>query len=481
MGIMRNVAATFNAVSLMRTQWLKNLLDPRRDIDQECGHPDKLAIEDYKKAYKRGDVAARIVHLYPDECWCENPWIVETEDEHVTEFEKAFETLQRQNHVYSYLQHVDVLSGIGRFGVLLVGIDDGKDLKSPVEGMDETGKKIAGATERKLLYLRAFDEEAVKVKELETRISSPRYGMPLFYEIQFDNSDSDIASIATGVQVHWSRIVHVADNRINSIIYGCPRLERVFNRLLDLAKIAGGSAEMFWKGGFPGLSLEALPAADGTMIELDADATKEQMDAYMNGLQRYIATVGMQVKSLSTQVAEPRSSFETQIRLIAMALSVPWRILMGVEVGQLSSEQDMRAWNRRLNRRRQGYINPVIIRPFIQRMIAFGVLPEPKNGDFDVIWDDLNTPSDADRALVAEKQTNAITKYVETGSSTLMPPFHYLTIVMGLSDKEARSVIEAATTQLSDTDELSTELSDMVKEDAPAETSASTASTSSGE
>ncbi len=150
------------------------------------------------------------------------------------------------------------------------------------------------------------------------------------------------------------------------------------------------------------MSLQSLPGLTED-VTLDTKATKEQMEAYMNGLQRYIATIGMDVKSLSVQVADPEHHLEAQMRFIATSLAIPWRVFVGSEAAKLASTQDVQTWNRRLTRRREDYVSPFILRPFVDRLIAFGILPEPadlKEG-YLIDWEDLDTPSDAEMATVA--------------------------------------------------------------------------------
>lgn len=428
---------------LTRQKWLSALLDPRRDIDKECGHPETISIDDYNRAYSRGDLATRVVDVYPEESWADDPMVFETEDPEETEFEKAWDTLQKRFSLFSLLQRADMLSGIGRFGVILLGVDDGQDLSQPVDGINERGEKIGGTSaERELLYVRPFDETIVTIQAFETDSQNPRYGLPTKYEIQF-TSDGTLASDRMVLSVHWSRVVHIADNRRNSEVYGIPRMQRVFNRLLDLKKISGGSGEMFWKGGFPGFSLETMPDKGETVV-LDKVATKEQMESYMNGLQRYIATIGMSVKSLAPQIADPESHIDTQIKLVAAAMGIPWRVLIGSEQAQLASGQDKKTWNSRVNRRRIAYLTPYVLTPFIKRLIDVGILPEPGEEGFQVEWKDLNTPSNEEKAGVAERRSNALSKYVQGGVDTLILPFHYLTLVLGFSDEEANAIIEAA-------------------------------------
>ena len=421
-------------VLLERKLWLQRMLDPRRDIDYECGHPEIVTCEDYRRLFYRGDIAARVVSVWPEESWAERPVIFETEEETETEFERAWDSLDRRLHVLSCLQRADILSGIGRFGIVLLGLNDGRPLSEPATGINERGEP-EGNPKQELLYLRPLDESLVSINELQGDPTNPRYGQPLWYDVRFE--DQGGVKVQSG-RVHWSRVIHLADNRTSSDIYGTPRMEKVINRLLDIRKIAGGSGEMFWKGGFPGLSMEAMPNAD-EVVEFDREDLKGQLEAYMNGLQRYLATVGMTSKQLTVQVADPGPHLEVQLRLISVAIGVPWRIFLGSEAAQLASIQDMRAWNRRLHRRREDYLSPYVISPMLDRLINLGVLPRPTR--YNIHWPDLNSPSDSDKAEVAAKKTEALAKYVQGGCDILMPPFFFLTLFLGLSDAEARAVI----------------------------------------
>lgn len=437
-------------ILLEREAYMRRLLDPRRDIDAECGHPRTITVQDYTDLYARGDIAQRVVRLMPDETWSQPPEIYETEDETETEFEKAWEDLDDELHLIADMQRADVLSGVGRFGIVLLGFDDGKPLNEIIEGIDENGN-TTGEPAFQLLYIRPLEESLVKINRIQGDIKSPRYGLPLEYGLQF--ADSTIGETGTVNQtVHWSRVIHLADNRMNSNVFGRPRLEVVFNRILDLRKIAGGSGEMFWKGGFPGLSMESLPSI-GEEVEIDEKKLKAQIEDYQNGLQRYLATVGMTVKSLSPQVADPGPHIEAQMRLIATAMAVPWRVFIGSEAAQLASEQDSQTWNRRLTRRREDYVSPFILRPLLDRLIMLGALPKPSEvnakgkAKYVIEWPDLNTPSDTEKADVAQKKTTAIKDYVTSGADVLVPPFHFLTTVVGFSKEETDSILQDAQDQ----------------------------------
>lgn len=432
-----NAQAVYNSL-VDRYTWINRLLDSRHNVDAECGHPLVITMADYDDGFQRRDVAGRVICIYPDETWGQNPEIFETEDIDETPFETAWRDLDMELGVLSHLHRIDVLSGIGRYGILLLGFDDGRLLNEP----------LPDSGQHQLLYLRPLDESVVNIKEFERDTRNPRYGLPTQYEVSFSDADNAFGQAVNSTKqlVHWSRVIHVADNRTNSEVFGIPRMKRVFNRLLDLRKITGGAGEMFWKGGFPGLSIESHPNITDD-IEFDADATKEQMEAYMQGLQRYIATVGMTVRSLEVQVADPRPHVETQLRLIATAMAVPWRIFVGSESAHLASSQDEQTWNRRLTHRRNHYVTPHLIRPFVKRLIGAGVLPAPAENKFQVWWPDLNTPSEEARSQNAERLSNAMSKYIQAGADALVPPFFFLTEILGLEADEAQAIIAAAEAQ----------------------------------
>lgn len=430
--------------STMRSQLLSQLLDPRRDIDSECGYPSELTPQQYKLMYDREGVATRVVSLFPEESWGVDPEIYESEKATGTPFEEAWKELEKEHQIYSYLSKVDVVSGIGRFGLLLLGIDDGKPLSAPVDGVDEFGNKT-GNHVYKLLYLRVFDESVVKIQNTEKDFNSPRFGKPTMYSIAFDASITSVMGESTNqIQslVHWTRVIHVADNRQTSEVFGVPRMQTVFNRLYDLRKVAGGSGEMFWKGGFPGYSFEmdsgARPLDASTKAEL-----KEELFNYANGLQRYLALQGVKANSLSPQVADPRSHVDVQILLICIALGVPRRIFEGSEEAKLASFQDVRTWNKRLKKRQNKYLSSWLIRPVVNRLIAFGILPEPVDG-FLVFWPDLDSPSDDDRATVLVKMVDAFSKYVNGNVEQLIPADLFLSMFANLTTEQIEEIMEAA-------------------------------------
>jgi hypothetical protein len=434
-----------NVVTTLDRATLASLLNGTRDIDAECKYPVTITAGDYRTMFDRNGLAERVVKLWPEESWQVEPEVYETEEADETEFEAAVAELTGRLSLWSVLARADILSGIGQFGILLLGLDDGKSLSEPVDGINAlTGEKL-GTAGHKLLYLRPFDQSCISVKTKEANVSSPRYGQPTMYTLTFESGEvptSGTEVVRQTVDVHWTRVIHLADNREVSDIYGKPRMQSVYNNLLDVKKISGGSGEMFWKGGFPGFSFELTPKAEELGATIDTESLKEQMQLYMEGLQRYLSLTGVTAKSLAPQVADPSNHLDWHVKLIAIEMGVPYRILLGTEEAKLASSQDTRRWNGRVAKRQNSYLTPLVIRPFFDRLIILGALPEVEQ--YFVDWPDLNAQTDAEVADVAMKRTDSLAKYVAGGVEAVIPPSEFLTMILGFTVEEADAIEKAA-------------------------------------
>lgn len=443
-----------NAV-FSRQQLIRELSDPRRNINHECGYLEThtLTSTTYREMYDREAIAARVVQVMPDQCWKMQPTVFDDEDPNTeTPFELAWKEVDKQlrgenwyepeegSVVWNYLRRADILSGIASYGVILLGVDDGL----PLQGELVFGQE---GPLRSLTFLRVFDESLARITRFETDETNPRFGEPVEYSLTLaDPSQSLQASAGENtrtIEVHWTRIVHIADNLGSSEIFGVPRMRPVWNRLQDLRKLYGGSAEMYWKGAFPGLSIETHPQLGG---QADTSKVKDVMEQYENGLQRYLAMTGVSVKSLAPQVVDPTPQIDTQIEAICIQLNIPKRKFTGSERGELASSQDTGDWNDVLRARQNGYLTPRVIVPFVNRLVQIGVLPEPSDG-YNVVWPNLDELSATDQATVALQRTEAMEKYVRWGVEALVPPMNYLTQVLSFTTEEAESILEVAMKQ----------------------------------
>lgn len=437
-----------NNINYARRDFINQIMDRRRNLDDECGWPrDEPSAHEYKDLYDRFEIAARVVEIYPKESWQVTPTIYESEDpEVITPFEASWDSLGAQlrgkswfaeeegSVIWDYMIRADILSGIGQYGVILLGLGDGQPLNTEAKRRDKMP----------LLYMRAFPESLAPITSWETDKYNRRYGMPHTYQITF-NDPKDRQSglgVTTGtVDVHWSRIIHIADNLGSSEVLGVPRMRPVLNRLLDIRKLYGGSAEMYWKGAFPGLSIETLPQLGGD-VDVDDDAVKDEMEGYFNGLQRYMRLTGMTAKTLTPTVVDPSPQIEKHIEAICIKGGYPVRIFKGSERGELASTQDDDAWNDRLKFRQLTHNTPRVIVPTVDRLIQVGVLPEPKES-LKAEWPDLTSKSDNEKAEVGTKRTTAFAQYIAAGGPEYIAPVTYFTLFLGFSDEDALSLAES--------------------------------------
>lgn len=323
------------------------------------------------------------------------------------------------------------------------GVDDLYDT-TDIAAQD-SGPKKANLGDRKLLYLRVFDESLVQITRYETDKTSPRYGLPVEYNITMhdprDNTQGGTGIDNGVVRVHWTRVVHIADNRTNSEWNGVPRMRPVINRILDLRKVYGGGCEGYWKTCAPIYSVETHPQLGGD-VAIDQNDFKDQVENLENGLSRWLAIAGISLKSTAPSISDPTPHINSGIEAICIQIGVPKRIFMGSERGELSSSQDDSTWNDRLGHRQNTYVTPRVIVPFVDRLIAMGVLPVPTG--YTVEWEALDSLSRKEKADAAVAETNAMSAYISGGVEGLMSPEDYLVRVMEYTPDEAMAIIEAA-------------------------------------
>lgn len=423
------------------------LTDPRHLVDFECGYPRAIWPMMYRYLYDRDDVARRVNDIYTDESWAADPIIYEKEeDEIITPFEEDIQELCIKQKLMQFIYRLDKLCGIGHYGVLLYGIDDSKPLEEPVDSLDELGNRKPGSKDHKILYMRPFDEVLAYVKEYDRDTSSPRYGLPLFYNLIFmdlmGQVGAQFAQQRINQTVHWHRVTHVAEGCLTSPTFGDPRARGVFNRLLDLRKIKGSSTEMFWKGGFPGLFFEIDPRVQEDEIQFDKEEFKEEMRKYSEGLQRIFPLVGISVKSIAPAIADPTPHVLVHLSAIAAYKGIPFRIWQGSEEGRLASQEDKLNWNQRLKMRFNRFLEPDLIRPVADKLITLGAVRPPGKDGYKVGATDLNSSTSEAKANLALKWTQALSQYVASGIIHMIPPMEFLVTIMGLEPVVAIRIIK---------------------------------------
>lgn len=543
-----------------------------KELWQACGYGDidNINPQWYRTLYDTFSIANRICRLLPAETWQAPPSVYEDEDaDSITEFEQAWDDLpkglasggqtwhldEEGSVIWSYLEDLDVLSGIGSFGVMLLGIDDGKNLQDPVDGIQvldvnapskETGKKKAisdtpfqsmksgkvteeqdllnkdqekgliepamnysnpdaacnqvrnkvsprdqypnvpqnpartdprttqsfesqnhpnvqgrnptsagtgqpppnqgysdgtvgtpgagpfvqgtdqqyertsgmgmaypaGAAlsgtdqqyfgvqfgpseefggepakeQRRLLFLRVFDESLVQVVRYEWNIRNPRFGLPVMYRITLNDPRTPHGGVGlplATVYVHWSRVLHIPSggSPVPSPIFGIPLMKPNLEHLLPLRKIYAADGQGYWKNAFNKLVLTTHPTLGG---DVDTEQMggraqlQEDVDLFNDPMtNQALMLIGMDAKTLPPAVTDPTPHCEVHLKAIALQMDVPYPVFQGYEIGEQASENNQDIWNNR-KRGRQLKRNTFILVSFIDRLIAVGVLPAPE-------------------------------------------------------------------------------------------------------
>ena len=403
-----------------------------RDIYQALGYLGEIKFSDYYSRYKRQDIAKAIIDRPVKATWCGDVVITETQQTADTELENAWRTLEKDLGLKSRFIRVDKLSGIGKYGVLLLGLSD-------VRKDTDFTKPVSGKT-LKLLYVKPLSENSAKVKEYVNDPQDPRFGLPETYQITVKNRSE--GSTRT-ILAHHSRVIHIVDDLLEDETEGNPRLEPVYNRLMDLEKVVGGDAEMFWRGARPGYAGTLDPKYKMTNTTLKD--LQDQVDEYEHNLRRILLNEGIELKSLAQQIADPSGHVEVLVQMICAEKGIPKRILMGSERGELASNQDRQEWMEYVQSRREEFAEPRIIRPFVDRCIAYGILPKPKSeqNDYEITWSDLFSTSDKDKSEVGKIRAEAWRAYASNPvASELMPPEMAAELFLGLDDDKLDIVIK---------------------------------------
>jgi hypothetical protein len=405
--------------------------DGTRDISLVAGYKQILTFDDYFNAYNRQDIATRVVETYPTYTWMNHPEVYETNDPVITDFEKSWNKLVTKHQLFSKFKALDILAGIGQFGVMVIGFDDGGALTSPCD------------TASSIVYLRPYSEGEVIIKEWELDPTSERYMQPKIYtvrplEISNISMNGGAPMPIAQFDIHHSRVLHYADGQLNSTVFGTPRLRRVYDRLADITKIVAGSAEMFYRGAWSGYSFEAEP--EGEFSDEDKTAMKEMIKNFMMGMDRSLLLKGVKANQLSPSIASPKEHLDAQLTMVSIAASIPKRILAGSEQGKLASTEDAKNWAKQIKCHAENDVEPNLLRPFIDRCIAVGVLTAPKEGEYMVDWKPIEVPTTKDTSESAMNFTSALSMYISGNMYEAMPLVDYLVQVWEYDVARAEAV-----------------------------------------
>lgn len=399
--------------NLMNRFGLSNLLgfmfQGRRDMYGVFGYMKEGTIE-YKHClgkYKRQDVAARVIDAPADALWT-NPPEVTTGNE---AWDTAWKNLVADGMLWSVLGRLDRLAGMNPYAALLLGFDKSGALNIPL---------VRGSKERKLTYVQPYIAAAAEVKEFVNDPTDARFMLPKTYTIKPNLQDAAESrkkgvfgnKVFSDFEVHASRVLHVVENPLIDVVYGNPRVERIFNLLDDLLKVCGGSAEAFWLIANRGMQVDVDKEME--LAPEDEEDLTDEIEEYVHGLRRVIRTRGIKITNLGSDSPSPKDVFNMLISLLSGATGIPKRILLGSEAGQLASEQDRANWAERIGERRTNFGEARVIRPLCSLLSIAGVLPDDTGLVITVKWPEAFKLSPLERAQTSAQSARSAINMAKT-------------------------------------------------------------------
>ncbi len=387
-----------------------------RDLYDVLGYDRLITARQYRDRYARGGLAGRIVDVFPDATW--RGGLVKLKDNKGaktdTKFEKAWAALDKQLKLQAKLRRVDKLSRLSTFAVLLIG-DGAESLSDELQKGKPGGLKYitafgggggpGGSADSRAT---AYDVDAV-IETFELDPREERFGLPKTYRLR----RTDATNPLLAVPVHWSRIIHVAEDCLFDDVYGQPALERVWNLLDDLDKVTGGGAEAFWLRANQGMHLDidkdmrlgALPAggtaaAAAAAAQAEVDSLKQQAEDYKHQLTRWLRTRGVKATPLGSDVANFEGPADVIVTQIAGSKAIPKRILTGSEMGELASSQDRENWKDQVNGRQTLHAGPYIVAQLVDRLLYYGYLPPVRSEEegYEVEWPHIQVLTEEEKS-----------------------------------------------------------------------------------
>jgi hypothetical protein len=401
----------------------------KRNLYEALGYTETLTTQMFYSQFKRQDIANAIINRPVKATWKGDLAIAEMDKANETKLEETWKELVKTLSLKAVFSRVDRLTGLGRFGILLLGFDDvanREQFRLPVNG-----------TKRNLLYVKALGEKDVTINTYVTDTNDPRFGKPQEYNVNLINPTGDSYTI----NVHYTRVIHIVDEPLDNDTFGTPRLEVVFNRLQDLEKIVGGSGEMFWRGARPGYQGKVDP--DFVMGEAERGDLDEQIDEYEHNLRRMFVNEGVELKGLETQISDPTAHVDIQLQMISAVTNIPKRILTGSERAALSSTEDADEWNSFIQERRDNFAEPSIVRAFVDVCLKYGILPKPTGGEYSVIWSDLFAQSELEQTTIGKTRAEALRAYgSDPIAQSIVPPKAFFEFFLGLKQDQIDLIMQ---------------------------------------
>lgn len=371
--------------------------DGKRNYNTLFGYLNEPSYADYRGMYRRGGIAHTVVSKIAKACWRDVPVLKDGDNKIL---EDVMDDLKEAGF-FKALERADILNRIGRMSVMFIGVQDGLDGFALPIG-------IGGDIED--LYFNVYGEDGINISRWETDPTSPRFGLPVVYQLTVTNLTGTSGKVAgfKAVNVHYSRIVHMAEGALENDVEGMSALEPVWNALIDKDKVRGASAEAFYRNARQKFALTANKDAN---FDTGGEALQElatQVEAFTNNQQDFLRLKNMEAKVMQPQISSPRDSYDITIAEISGQTGIPARMLSDKGSGELKGSEEKASWNGLvLDRQDQEctlwFMNGLRI---LEEANVIKPLPDKIN----VEWPVQSALSEVEKAEVNDKKASALQK-----------------------------------------------------------------------
>lgn len=395
----------------------------KHNYEADFGWPDRVAFNDTFKAYTRNGIAKAAVNKTIEKTWQTMPWLLEKARDgsegtgkakvKETPLEAELRKLFAKLRFWQQLMTADRMSMVGAYGGVILRLADNRPWNEPVGTVTGRINGLRG-------IIPAWEGQ-LTVSQWDTDERSPTYGEPLMY--QFIESAIDVTgtthmtSAGRNVLIHPSRVVIWSED---ATVRGRSSLEAGFNDLIDLEKVKGAGGEGFYKNARsnPVITidkdavLKSVAQSMGTTIDGIADAMEDEVRAYNAGFDKSLTMQGMTASVLQVQLPSPEHFFAAPLNSFAASMSIPVKILVGMQTGERASTEDANEWAQTNMSRRANETIPNIL-TVVDRLVEVNVLPAR---EWSIDWADLTEASMTDKVALADKMADVNVKMKDTGN-----------------------------------------------------------------
>ncbi len=221
----------------------------------------------------------------------------------------------------------------------------------------------------------------------------------------------------------WQLLSHHAIPRPRMISYRQGNEEQVAEKILGAVR-SDIHVALCSDGGYPGISdpgyrlikrvteedlaMEVLPGASAVPLALLYSGLPSSSYTFKGFPPRKPGPLHRFFESAE-------STFKIIIQLISATTGIPTRILLGSERGELASSQDERNWLSYIASRQTNFAGPVILRPFIDRLIEYGALPKV---EYEIHWPNLFKATNKEKAETHLQKAKATNEYLMGPAAT---------------------------------------------------------------